>query len=47
MPGSERESLGFVIKSAAKPGAYQFDEATTPERVAAPVSAGRMIEKEV
>jgi len=33
--------------SAAKPGAYQFDEATMPERVAMPVSAGRMIEKEV
>jgi len=33
--------------SAAKPGAYQFDEATMPERVATPVSAGRMIEKEV
>lgn len=33
--------------SAAKPGAYQFDEATMPERLATPVSAGRMIEKEV
>lgn len=33
--------------SAAKPGAYQFDEGTMPERAATPVSAGRMIEKEV